>query len=520
MGEICMGRRIASWILGALLPAIAGTARADVRLPAVIGSNMVLQRDAPLPIWGWADPGEQVTVSLGANKTSATAGADGKWQVQLPAMTSSAEPVEMTVTGKNTINLKNILIGEVWLGSGQSNMQWPVSAATQAAEEIQAAQFPQIRLFLVPLVPSGTPADDVKARWEVCSPRTIPQFSAVLYFFGRELHKKLNGPIGLIATSWGGTRIEPWIPPEGFALPELKSELNSVVEAKARFQEARVQHLKVMRTWLEAAEKAADGKLDFPDAPALPQHPLNSNREPTGLYNGMIYPMVPFAFKGAIWYQGESNRGQGMHYYDLMRGLIGGWRQIWKQGEFPFLFVQLAPFRYQGSETALPEIWEAQTAALSIPNTGMAVTTDIATIEDIHPTNKQDVGRRLALWALAKTYGRTEVYSGPLYQSMSQEGNKIRIRFAHASGGLVARDQKAVTWFAIAGKEKHFHPASAVIDGETVVVQSPKVAQPVAVRFGWNQLAEPNLANQAGLPAGPFRTDRWADATTETAPSP
>jgi sialate O-acetylesterase len=482
---------------------------------------MVLQRETPLPIWGWADPGEQVTVTFRDTTMTATADAGGNWGVKLPPVPASNSPSIMTISGKNTIKLLNILIGEVWVGSGQSNMQWPVSAATNAAEEMVAANYPQIRLFLVPLVPSGTPAKTVNAHWTPCSPRAVPEFSAVLYFFGRELHKRLDVPIGLISTSWGGTRIEPWIPPEGLSsLKELKSEWDAVAQAESSYQAVRAGHLKAIRAWMEAAESAAASGQDFLDPPEFPIHPLNSSGKATGLYNGMIHPLVPFAIRGAIWYQGEANRGQGMHYLDLMRGLIQGWRSVWGEGEFPFLYVQLAPFRYPLSETVLPEIWEAQTAALSIPNTGMAVTTDIATIENIHPTNKQEVGRRLSLWALAKTYGQDLVYSGPLYDSMTVEGDKIRIKFKYAGGGLLARDGKPLTWFSIAGSDKQFCPAAATIEGDTVLVQSPKVGMPVAVRFGWNQIAEPNLCSKTGLPASPFRTDQWADATNAPVATP
>lgn len=488
---------------------------ANVTLPAVLGDHMVLQADKPLPVWGWADPGEDVTVTLGTDTATAKADASGSWRVKLPARTASKTPIEMTIAGKNTIKLTDILVGEVWLGSGQSNMQWSVQASANSQQEIAAANHPEIRLFLVPLVPSGTPARDVKAQWVVCSPQAIAPFSAVLYFFGREIHQQVQVPVGLIATSWGGTRIEPWIPPAGFeSVPALSAELKKLNEDKAAYAAARGAYLKTARAWLEASEKAAAAGQEYPDVPVMPAHPLNSNGASTGLYNGMIHPLAPVAIRGALWYQGESNRGQGMHYAELMNGLVGGWRKVWDQGEFPFLFVQLAPYRYGNNPTWLPEIWEAQTAALEIPNTGMAVTVDIATVGDIHPPNKQDVGKRLAMWALAKTYGKKDLpFSGPLYDSMTVEGDKVRIKFKHTFGGLVARDGKPLSWFAVAGEDKKFVSAGATIDGETVVVSAPAVPKPVAVRFGWDHIAEPNLSNKAGLPASPFRTDRWTDAT-------
>lgn len=494
------------------------TSRADVRLPAIIGNNMVLQADKPLPIWGWAEPGEDVTVTLGANQATAKADAQGSWRANLPAQKASATAAEMTVAGKNTIKITNILVGEVWGGSGQSNMQWSVTASANSGQEIQQANYPLIRLFLVPLRLSPNPIDDVDAKWVVCTPDTVPGFTAVLYFFGREIHKALNVPVGLIGVSWGGSRIEPWMTYAQFAAqPELKPELDKYNQLKAdrvNVMAARKALLPAVKAWLDAAEKAVAAGKDVPDAPGIPADPLNQFTAPSAMYNGMVHALVPYALQGFLWYQGESNVGQGMHYHDLMKGLIANWRSLWNTGEFPFLWVQLAPYFYgPANETALPEIWEAQTATLAVPNTGMAVTTDIATIRDIHPPNKQDVGKRLALWALANTYGKKElVYSGPLYESMAVENDKVRIKFKHTAPGLVSRDGKPLSWFSIAGDDKQFYPATADIDGETVVVSTPKVPKPAAVRFGWNQIAEPNLSNKAGLPASPFRTDKWPDA--------
>ena len=502
------------------IAALSSTARADIRLPAVVGDHMVLQRDLPLPIWGWADPGEDVTVTLGDAKAKATADADGKWRVTLPAM-KAGKALEMTLVGKNTIKLSDILMGEVWLGSGQSNMQWSVQVSDNSAEEISAANYPEIRLFSVPLVPSGKPAADVNAKWIACTPETVKAFSAVLYFFGRELHKDLQVPVGLINTSWGGTRIEPWTPPAGFASQnELKSDLEWINARNADYQKALDTSLTEYRAWVATADKAKAAGQEIPDPPAAPAHPLNSNGVSTGLYNGMIHPLVPFAIRGAIWYQGEANVGQGMQYTTRMKALIQGWRTVWGQGDFPFLFVQLAPFQYGGEPTRLPELWEAQTATLAFPNTGMAVTTDLVpNLKDIHPPNKQDVGKRLALWALATTYGKSDmVHSGPIFDSSAVESKQVRIKFKHANGGLAARDAKPLSWFSIAGADKKFVPAEAVIDGESVVVSSPSVGSPVAVRFGWHQLAQPNLTNKAGLPASPFRTDAWSDATAAAPP--
>jgi sialate O-acetylesterase len=497
----------------------AAIAQADVRLPSVIGDHMVLQQDKPLPIWGWADPGEDVTVTLGASKASAKADQRGAWRVTLAPVQASDNPVEMTIAGKNTVKVTDILIGEVWVGSGQSNMQWSVQAAKDSEKEIAAADYPNIRLFLVPLVPSGSPASDVNARWVVCTPETISSFSAVLYYFGRTLHSELKQPVGLIATSWGGTRIEPWIPPAGFASqPELKQALANLENSKRGYSELLETKIDELERWVHTARAAKAASTPIPAPPAIPNHPLNSNGAPTGLYNGMVHALVPLAIRGATWYQGESNVGMGMQYHVHMKALIAGWRRVWDQDDFPFLFVQLAPYSYGGNTTRLPEIWEAQTATLSVPNTGMAVIHDIGNTRNIHPTNKQEVGRRLALWALAKTYGHKDLeYSGPLFESIEVVIDDAELTFKHARG-LKSSDRKSLNWFTIAGKDKKFYPSEATISGDRVLVRSSKVSQPVAVRFAWHQLAEPNLVNAAGLPASPFRTDNWSDNAIPDSP--
>ena len=549
----------------ALFVLLTAAATADVRLPAVIGSNMVLQQDQPLPIWGWAEPGEQVTVAIGTNKSIAKAGPDGKWKVTLEKMRAGG-PLTMTIVGKNSIKLENILVGEVWVCSGQSNMEWSLAASMNPREEIAAANYPKIRLFHVPKVPAGQPAEDVKASWKVCSPKTAPRFSAVGYYYGRALHKELKVPIGLINSSWGGTRIEPWTPPAGFELvpalddfqqkqvtngaanyrravdgffrkvsekikehvePKKKGdELDELIEEEKEEtiivvpipEDPQLKNALRVKKWMPAAKEAfaSDRKLPplkggWPRGwPAWPRDPRRSPGNHSALYNGMIAPLIPFSIRGAIWYQGESNRGRGMMYHEMMKGLIFGWRKVWGHGDFPFYFVQLAPFRYGGDPTALPKIWEAQTASLSIPNTGMAVITDIGNVRNIHPKNKQEVGRRLSLWALAKTYGKTgTVYSGPLYRSMNIEGNKIRISFDHVGGGLAARDGARLSHFTIAGNDQKIVPAKAAIEGESIIVWADEIAEPAAVRFGWHQESEPNFINKEGLPASPFRTDDW-----------
>ena len=516
-----MRRAVCAWCCVWLLLACApGLVPGAVTLPAILGDHMVLQAGQPLRIWGWAEPGEEVAVDLAGDRQVTHANAAGEWKVTLPRRESRREPVTMTVTAPSgSVTVRDILVGEVWLGSGQSNMGWPLHLATEAKTEIAEAKLPEIRLFFVPVATAATPQAKIASGWVVCSPETVPGFSAVLYFFGRELHAVLQQPVGLIASAVGGTRIEPWMPTTSFAeTPSLAGEWQSIRDSLSQYSAARLEHLRQTRAWLMEVDRLQPENREFPDAPVPPAHPLNGFAAPTSLYNAMIHPIVPFTLRGVLWYQGESNRGQGMHYHDLQTGLIEGWRKTWQQGEFPFLFVQLAPFRYDDNATALPELWEAQAAGLSLPQTGMAVITDISTIGDIHPPNKKEVGRRLALWALHETYGRDVVPSGPLWVEHRVEEGAIRVKFRHAAG-LKTRDGAPPDWFSIAGEDRRFVAAIAQIDGDTVVVRSPEVAQPIAVRFGWNQVAEPNLVNGAGLPASPFRTDRWTDARNAPLPN-
>jgi sialate O-acetylesterase len=453
-------------------------APAVVKLPAIFSDNMILQRDQAVPVWGWADPDEEVTVAIAGQTAKAEACKEGRWKATLRGLKAGG-PFEMTVAcPSGTKAFKNVLVGEVWLCSGQSNMQWSVAASNRAQEEIAAAKFPKIRLFTVPQKTADKPQDNCGGQWVECSPQTVPGFSAAGYFFIRELHKELGVPAGMINDSWGGTPAEAW------------------ASRKAMEREACLKPL--LERWDHA-----------------PANQANSPGRPASLYNGMIAPVAPFAIRGAIWYQGESNVGRAYQYRTLFPLMIRDWRRAWGEGDFPFGFVQLAPFRYGGmSEAACAELWEAQTMTLSnTPNTGMAVTTDISDIKDIHPKNKQDVGRRLALWALAKVYGKNLVYSGPIYKSMAVEDGKIRLRFDHVGAGLKTRDGKKPSDFTIAGADQKFHPAEAGIDGDSVVVHSAAVARPVAVRFAWRDTAEPNFCNQEGLPASPFRTDQWKGVT-------
>lgn len=501
-----------------LLIAFCTVAQADVKLPAVIGDNMVLQRAIDVPIWGWADPGEKVTVTLGKQSKSATACDEGKWMVRLDSMKEGG-PTSMTVAGKNAITVENILIGEVWVCSGQSNMGMSVRSSNNAEEEIAAADYPEIRLFSVPLVGTQEPQYDCGGKWVVCSPETIPNFTAVGYFFGREVYKNIKMPVGLINTSWGGSSCEAWVRRDLLeADPTYTDLLASFDKQCAQYdpEKAKANYERQRAAWKVAAAKAkADGK-PAPRAPRAPRDPRNGQHRPANLYNGMILPILPYAIRGAIWYQGESNAGRAYQYRELFPLMINNWRKDWDQGDFPFYFVQLANFmavKPEPTDSAWAELREAQTMTLSCPNTGQAVIIDVGDATDIHPKNKQDVGKRLALWALSKDYGRDLVYSGPMYKSMNKDGGKIVLSFEHVGGGLVAKGDGPLKGFAVAGEDKKFVWADAKIDGDKVVVSCPDVADPVAVRYAWADNPICNLYNKEDLPACPFRTDEWPGIT-------
>ena len=652
-----------------LVPAV----RADVRLPAILGSNMVLQRDREVPLWGWAEPGEKVTVTFGTEKKEATADDKGRWQVKLAARPAGG-PFELTVAGKNTMTLANVLVGEVWLCSGQSNMQWNVNGSNNAKEEVPAATFPKVRLFQVPHSPQPQPQDDCKGQWVECSPQTVGGFSAVGYFFGRELHRQLDVPVGLVNTSVGGTPAEAWTPrPALAAHPEWAEAAKAFdlvavnpQQAQEKWRQARSEWqdqaaaldagnagaekgwagaefddsawpVKEMPAslgktpgvcWLRLSVEIVDdlagkplklqlGPLDDLDttyfngqevgattakaeAPAttnrvyevpgklvkagnaviairlvnlfdnggmmakkdtmklvdprqpalfvpldglwryqdeqkfdpakLPPPPpatppnLQGTHNPGVLYNGMVQPLVPLAVRGAIWYQGESNAGRAKDYRKLLTTMITAWRGAFANPELAFYTVQLANFmavKPEPSESSWAEVREAQErVSNTLPHCGQAVIIDIGDAGDIHPRNKQDVGKRLALAALGQTYGKQLVYAGPLYESMAVEGKTIRVKFNHVGAGLEAKGGEELKGFAIAGADGKFVWAQAAIDGETVVVQHADIAEPKAVRYAWADNPVCNLYNKDGLPASPFRSDRPAEpgATPEAKP--
>lgn len=472
-----------------LLIAIALTATpvfADVRLPKVIGSHMVLQRNSDVKLWGWADAGETVQVAADwlGEPAITTADADGRWQVSIETGEAGG-PHEIAITGKNEIELEDVLFGEVWIASGQSNMEMPLVEVSGAytgiqdsATEVANADHPQIRLFQAGNFSSKQPLDDVKSgismygippadcRWEACTPETIPTFASTAYFFARALHTELDVPIGIIDSSWGGTSAETWTPAAGLEVLELTAELK---QAKQLPQQA-------------------DQKI------------------PTRLYNGMIHPLRNLKIRGVIWYQGEGNAGRAHQYRELFSTMIGQWRQAFGY-EFPFYFVQIAPFNY--GELNAAYLREAQLQTLSVPKAGMVVTMDIGNRDDIHPKNKQEVGRRLALWALANDYGKDIACSGPMYKASRIEEGKVHIEFDHVGNGLATSDGNPPSHFEIAGADQVFHPATAEIVGEEIIVSSEDVPSPKAVRYAFTSTAMPNLVNEDGLPASPFRTDQW-----------
>ncbi len=656
-----------AWIPLAALVAVC--ASAEVRLPAVIASGMVLQQQTDAALWGWAAPSEKVRVQAGwlAGTVSTVADGAGTWRLRVPTP-GAGGPYRITVAGENTITLEDVLVGEVWICGGQSNMEWTIGPVVGPgvagfAELVQAADQPQIRLFEVPNVVAVAPASDCAGRWQVCTPETLPAFSAVGYFFGRELHEHLRVPIGLISSNWGGTPAEAWTSEEtlrsvpelaqAFAAPlalvererrdpgQLEAEQDKAQadwwrQVDAADELAQTQHwaspdyddsawesMDVPGSWAGALREF-DGVVWFRSAVDIPAawtgHPLTlelgpiddfddtfvngrrvgglhgqhdwdtprqyelpptsfnpgrnvvavravdtggpgglhglpeqlrltTGREgdevislagswryhvgptarqlpprpalvtigphtPTTLFSGMIAPLVPYAIRGVIWYQGESNRGNAELYRTLFPALITDWRARWEQGAFPFYYVQIAPYAYAGDQGEAAQVREAQRLALTTPHTGMAVTLDIGNPRDIHPGHKDEVGRRLALWARATTYGGPNlVYSGPLYRTMVVEDRGIRLQFDHVGGGLTSRDGGPLTHFLIAGADRVFLPATATIDGDDVLVSSDAISRPVAVRYAWGAADEPNLANRAGLPASSFRTDDWAADT-------
>jgi sialate O-acetylesterase len=492
--------------------------RAEVKLPSVISENMVLQQKADVKLWGWANADEKVAIKAGWLKktVNVTAGKDGKWLVSIATPTAGG-PYTLSFEASNKIEFKNVLIGEVWICSGQSNMHYPVAPTDKTwnmgtldyEKVLSEANYPRIRLLTVERKVAETPQPDCKAHWDECSPTTLREFSAVGYFFGLEIYKYLNVPIGIINTSWGGTPAEAWTRREVLEADSILSPLLSQYQKlKEEYPQQKKAYEAKLSQWKQDTANhviTGDALSKPPKAPAAPQ----PHKAPYVLYNAMVAPLIPYTIKGVIWYQGENNAPKAWQYRDLFPSMIANWRKDWQQGDFPFYFVQIAPHRSQN-----PEIREAQLMTYrSVANTGMAVITDAGDSVNIHPSNKQVVGYRLSLWALSHLYGKKDVtYSGPLYSKMSVEGNKVRLYFDFVGKGLLCKGD-SLTYFTIAGADKQFVPAKAVIDGNTIVVSASSVSQPVAVRFAWDNIPMHNFYNKDGLPASPFRTDDWPGKT-------
>lgn len=672
--------RLRSPILAlSILPVLSGSLFADVTVPALFSEHAVLQKSAKVPIWGSAAPGEAVSVSIAGASAKATANANGKWKTELDLSGKPAGPHTLEIQGKNKIEVKDVLIGEVWVCSGQSNMDFRLKSVVGAAEEIANSTNPSLRQFVVPRLTSMTPTEKLEGKWTSAAPETAAGFTAVGYFFGKKLNKDLQVPVGLISTSWGGTPSEAWTSSEGIdSVPDLKNAKERLFTAIKNAATTQVAFKEAMTAWLEkngrtdrpttkvdefAGPEAKDGwitvklpgdiatgpgvfwirrEVDVPaeaagkplnfegdtiigmdtfywngreiaetgldkytegykrrytipasevkagksvlamrlfvpvyapkvgggyfkvgntqlagdwqtkteyvlpvlDAEALAGVPVLPKAAPapqntaTCLFNAMIHPLLPYAIKGAIWYQGEANAGRAFQYRTAFPLMIKDWRAHWQQGDFPFYFVQLANYqdkKQQPEESAWAELREAQTMTLALPNTGMATIIDIGEAKDIHPRNKKDVGERLAAAALAKTYGKSIPYSGPMYDSMMETDGKIRLKFEHTDGGLVAKPlpetydlntsknevaplvlpkpDSELQGFAVCGEDKVWKWASAKIEGNDVVVWADEVPQPIAVRYGWAHNPTCNLFNGAGFPAVPFRTDDFPPTT-------
>ncbi len=484
--------------LGLAIALLAPAARADVKLPALFTPHMVLQRDQADRVWGWADPGEEIAVSIAGQTKSTKAGDDGKWMVSLDPMPAGG-PHKLTVKGKNEITLDDVLVGEVWVCSGQSNMQWAVGQSNDADLERLTANYPRLRFISVPQVGTQEMKDDFDGKWEVCTPETVGQFSAVGYFFGRQLHQTLGIPIGLIDDAWGGSACEAWI-------------RRDILEADAKYAPL-IERWKKMEAEFASADTPAERKKQL-------EGQMRGNARPGNIYNGVLKPTIGYGIKGAIWYQGESNAGRAYQYRDLFPLMIQSWRDEWGQGDFSFYWVQLADFMKETTEpvdSAWAELREAQTmTAERLPNTGQAVIIDIGEGQDIHPRNKQDVANRLARHALKHDYGIDIACDSPTYAGMQVKDGKIHVDFKNVGSGLKAFDFPDVLAFTVAGEDRKFYNASAkVLDTDTVEITCEAVAKPVAVRYAWADNPDVNLYTREGLPVTPFRTDDWPGVTAE-----
>lgn len=502
--------------------AVSSRSHADVKLPAIFGSHMVLQQGMNDRVWGTADPGEEITVTIADQTKTAKAGADGKWSLTLDPLKTGG-PHTMTVKGRNEVKFDDVLVGEVWLCSGQSNMGWKVQAANDADLESLTAKFANLRLISVPQVGTQEPQSDFQGQWAACTPEVALRFSAVGYFFGRQLQQTLDVPVGLIDDAWGGSACEAWIRRDLLAADSRYQPLLARwEEMEKRFPDDKAAYEAKIADWKVAVEKAKQEGKQPPQRPAGdPEGLMRGNHRPANIYNGVLKPTIGYGLRGAIWYQGESNASRAYQYRELFPLMISSWRQEWGIGDFPFYWVQLADFKPEKPEPGdsdWAELREAQTMTMDkLPNTGQAVIIDLGEAQDIHPRNKQDVAKRLARWALARDYGIHVPYHSPQFKSMEKADGKIVLTFDHAGDqGLKAFDVPEVRGFAIAGEDKKFVWAQAkIVDKDKIEVWSDAVKEPVAVRYAWADNPVCNVYSRNGLPLTPFRTDDWPGVTAD-----
>ncbi|MCM8543464.1 MAG: sialate O-acetylesterase [Lentisphaeraceae bacterium] len=492
---------------------------ADVKLPSIFSDNMVLQQQLDNKVWGWAEAGEEVTVKFAGNEYKAKADDKGDWSLKLKAMKYGG-PYELVVSGKNTISYKDVLVGEVWVCSGQSNMGWTVNNSVDQDLEKLMAKYPNIRLLKIPLVGTQEVQKDFKGSWMKCTPETVGNFTAVGYFFGRNLHKATDIPIGLINDSWGGSSCEAWINRDLLNADAKYKELMDrwkKTESNWNEKDAKAKYEKDIAAWKDKAAKAKEAGKPAPRKPRY-RNPLTGQHRPANLYNGMIKPIIGYGIRGAIWYQGESNAGRAYQYRELFPLMIDSWRDEWGIGNFPFYWVQLADYMNENQNpesSAWAELREAQTMTMDkLENTGEAVIIDIGEGKDIHPKNKQDVGARLARWALAKQYGVKIPYQSPRYKSMTVDGNKIVLEIDHVISSLNTFDVRDLRGFTIAGADKKFVNAQAKFSGKNkIIVWADSVKEPASVRYAWANNPICNIYSKEGLPLTPFRTDDWPGVT-------
>jgi sialate O-acetylesterase len=503
---------VACWVVGATACAAMG----DVKPAEIFADHVVLQRDAALPIWGTADAGEKITITAGDRRAEATAGADGRWLARIDPLKAGG-PIEVTIAGKNSVTIKDVLVGEVWVGAGQSNMQMRLDQADGGVEAATAANDAQVRFFMTGGGAEAEPQTKINGRWQLCTPENAKAWSAAGYFFAMELRRELGVPVALVQNAVGWTTAETWMSREAIrGDAEFKTD---IADRWDRWGAAYPNALKAYEpkkaAWEKEAEKAKAGGKAAPPEPGVPWNPAFQHRD-SMLYNSLVHPLIPYAIRGVIWYQGETNASRGDQYRRLFPALIRDWRTHWGQGDFPFIFVQIAPLggNAGGGGTDRAEVREAQREALSVKNTAMVSTIDIGMAEDEHPKNKKEVGRRLGLAAMKLVYGKAAtIASGPVYKSMRIEGKSVRLTFTEIDGGLKSKEGGPLVGFTIAGADGKFVPAQAKIEGETVVVWAEGIEKPAAVRYAFLNWPAVSLFNAAGLPAGPFRTDDFPLST-------